>query len=127
MAFDQDQRRIAAVETLRLGLEARRRGDRLAALAHFRAAVDADRTGIRPRVELAREAAELGQVREAVEILAAVLKEVPDQPQARALLCYLGDTANSAPGREAGPEISCRRWLPPGASCHRVFLGGIPV
>ncbi|MBX6745465.1 MAG: tetratricopeptide repeat protein [Acetobacteraceae bacterium] len=97
-----------AAEALHLGLEARCRGDRLAARAYFRAAVAAEPASIRPRVELARELADLGCLQEAEEIVKAVLLDAPDQPQARALLMHLGSVGGKRPGWE------CREGnLPP--------------
>lgn len=127
MAAYQAQSGVAAAEAVQLGLQARRSGDRLAALTHFRTAVEAEPAGIRPRVELARELAELGRAPEAVEILKAVLKDVPDQPQAQALLTYLGRPGGKTPRRYAGQEPCRWRWLPSTAGSHLLFPGGSPV
>lgn len=127
MTLQNGQSGIAAAELVHLGLLARRRGDRLAALAHFRAAVEADPAGIRPKVELARELAELGRPHEAAELLQRVLNTVPGQPQARALLAHLGGAGGRTSGRDAGQEACRQRRMPAEAGRHHRFLDSSPV
>jgi len=88
--------------------------------------VAAESASIRPRVELARELADLGCPQEAEEILKAVLLDAPDQPQAGALLTHLGSVGGKRPGWDAGKETCHRRWLPPRSAEARSSSAAVP-
>ncbi|MCI4683907.1 tetratricopeptide repeat protein [Rhodoblastus acidophilus] len=65
-----------------LGLIARRRGDSEAALAHFRAAAEADPKALWAFEAIATELRELGRLDEAEEVLESIVARNPDSAQA---------------------------------------------